>query len=72
MLTNIVKLEVKVAEKVYHLFCDNDSPINDVKEAISQLKKVVEDIEQKIVSVNKEVDKESKPVEALAQEEEVK
>ena len=36
MIKNIVKLEHKIGERVYHLLCDNDSPISEVKEALAQ------------------------------------
>jgi hypothetical protein len=36
MLKTIARLEHKIGDKVYHLLCDSDSPISDVKEAISQ------------------------------------
>ncbi len=53
MLTNLVKLEVKVAEKVYHFLCDHDSPIEHVKEAIFQITKIVADVEAKILEAQK-------------------
>ena len=68
MLKNVVKLEVKVAEKVYHLFCDNDSPIGDVKEALFQLTKDVAEIEERILLETKKIEEESKPSEIVVQE----
>lgn len=47
MLKNISKLEVKVYDRVYQLLCDNDSPIDHVKEAILQFQKYVEEVEYK-------------------------
>ena len=58
MIRNIVRLEVKVAEKVYHLLCDQDSPINCVKEALFQLNKVVASLEEKIVEEQKKQEQE--------------
>ncbi len=67
MLKNIVKLEVQVAEKMYCFLCDNDSPIDHVKEAIFQITKIVGDIEANLIAAKKE--QEAKPAEAQAQEE---
>ncbi len=71
MLKNIVRLEVRVAEKIYHLLCDNDSPINDVKEAIFQFTKIVCDIEEKIKESQKPAPKQEKVSEPEAKTEEV-
>lgn len=60
MITNLVKLEVKVAEKIYHLFCDHDSPINGVKEALFQLSKLVATVEEKITEDLKKKEQETK------------
>ena len=38
MLNNIAKLEVKMGERVYQLFCEVDSPIGEVHDALSQMK----------------------------------
>jgi hypothetical protein len=48
MLNNISKLELKVGEKTYQFLCDNDSPLNDIKEAIFQFQKYVGVIEDQI------------------------
>jgi hypothetical protein len=48
MLKNISKLELKVGEKTYQFLCDNDSPLNDIKEAIFQFQKYVGVIEDQI------------------------
>jgi len=72
MLKNIVKFEVQIGEKIYHLLCDNDSPINDVKEALFQITKAVAEVEQKITALNKQAQEESKPAEVPEQEEEAK
>lgn len=34
MLKNIVQLEHIVEGRVYHLLCDNNSPLNEVKDAL--------------------------------------
>lgn len=36
MLKNITSLTHKIGERIYHLFCDQDSPITEVKESLSQ------------------------------------
>lgn len=61
MLKNIVKLEVQIGEKLYHLFCDTDSPIAHVKEAIFQLTKIVADIEENILSAQKKEPESQQP-----------
>jgi len=48
MLKNISKLELKVGEKVYQFLCDNDSPLNDVKEALFQFIKYCGQVEDQI------------------------
>jgi hypothetical protein len=53
MLKNITQLEVKIAEKVYQLLCDNDSPIGHVKEALFQLTKMVAKIEEDLLATQK-------------------
>ncbi len=52
-MKNITQLEVKVGEKIYHLFCDNDSPIGHVKEALFQLTKMVAKIEEDLIASQK-------------------
>ncbi len=56
MLKNIVQLEVQVGEKQYRFLCDNDAPIGAVKESLFQLNKLVAEIEERIVSANKEAE----------------
>jgi len=46
MLKNLARLEHKVGDRVYHLLCDNDSPITEVKEAITQFLGYVVHIEK--------------------------
>lgn len=41
MLKNIAKLEVQMGEKTYQLLCDNDSPLEHLKEALFQFQKYV-------------------------------
>ena len=44
----LTKLEFKVANKVYQLICDPDSPLEHVKEALFQFTKYVGAIEDAI------------------------
>lgn len=48
MLTNIAKLEVKIGERIFQMFVDPNSPLNEVKEAIFQFQKYVGQIEDAI------------------------
>lgn len=46
MLKNVVRLEHKIGERVYHFMCDNDSPTSEVKDAIFQFSAFVASIEK--------------------------
>jgi hypothetical protein len=48
MIKNISRIEAKIGEKYYQLTCDQDSPIEGVKEALFQLLKFVGQIEDAI------------------------
>lgn len=48
MLKNITRLECKIAEKIYHLTCDIDSPLHEVKESLFQFLKYIGQIEDQI------------------------
>jgi len=48
MLKNIVRLEFMVMDKVYHFICDNDSPIEHIKEALFQCQKYIGAVEDNI------------------------
>jgi len=50
MMKNIVRLEYVVADKAYHLLCDNDSPLVHLKEALFEFLKHVGRIEDQIQS----------------------
>ncbi len=66
MLKNIVRIEFTVADKIYHLTCDSDSPIEHIKEALFQMQKYVGQIEDNIkaqLAAQKEAEK---PVEPAA------
>jgi len=61
MLKNIVKLEFKIVDKVYHFLCDNDSPIEHIKEALFQCQKYVGALEDNI-KAQLEAQKESEEI----------
>ena len=48
MLKNITQIEAKVGEKSYHFSCDQDAPLQDVKEALFRFQKYVGQIEDAI------------------------
>ena len=52
MLKNVIQLEHQVGDKVYHLMCDNDSPLADVKDALCQFMKYVGNIEDQVKAQN--------------------
>lgn len=45
MISTISKLEHIINGKLYHLFCDCDSPLVDLKEALFQFQKFVGKVE---------------------------
>ncbi len=57
MLKNISRLECTVNEKSYRFDCDNDSPLEHVKEALFQFQKYIGFVEDS-VKAQKEADKE--------------
>lgn len=46
MLKNVVKLEHKIGERVYQLLCDHDSPVFEVKEALSTFFEFAQNVEK--------------------------
>ena len=48
MMKNIVRLEHVVADRQYHLLCDNDSPLVHLKEAIFEFLKHIGRIEDQV------------------------
>jgi len=46
MIKNISRLEHKVGERVFHLLCDSDSPLNEVKESLLQFVALVDKIQE--------------------------
>lgn len=45
MISNVAKLEFKIAEKIFQFFCDPNAPTAEVKEALSQMIAFVTTIE---------------------------
>lgn len=60
MLKNIIKLECKIGEKMYQLLCDNDSPLEHLKEVLFQFQKYVGQIEDNIKAQREKLEAESK------------
>lgn len=48
MLKNICKLECVVDGKNHQYFCDNDSTLNQIKEALFQIQKYIGQVEDNI------------------------
>ena len=48
MIKNLTQFEAKIGEKLYHLSCQQDAPIEDVKEALFRFLKYVGQIEDAI------------------------
>ncbi len=60
MLKNIVKLECQVGEKIYQLLCDNDSPIEHLKEVLFQFQKYIGQIEDNVKAQKEQAEAEAK------------
>ena len=41
MLKNIVKLEKKIGDRIYHFICDPDSPVGEIHDALHEMKDFV-------------------------------
>lgn len=48
MLKNLSGLTHKIGERAFHLMCDSDSPLNEVKDALFQFLKYVGQIEDAV------------------------
>jgi hypothetical protein len=57
MLSNLIKFELKIADKAYHFLCDPNSPIEHVKEALFQFQKAAGQIEDNAKAQQAEVAK---------------
>lgn len=54
MLKNISRLEHIIGNKVYHLLCDSDCPIPEVKEALVQFLTYLSKVEESIKSAQEQ------------------
>lgn len=68
MLSNLVKLEVKVGEKVFQFLSDHDAPLEHVKEAVFQFQKYVGIVEDQIKVQKEKLEAEKKSAEAPVEE----
>lgn len=62
MLKNISRLEVIIADKIYHLTCDTDSPLAHVKEAVLKFLYYVNSIEEQVAAQQKAEAEKSKDI----------
>ncbi len=46
MLKNIVKLELQLAEKTYQFLCDNDAPLEHIREILARLQAYINECEE--------------------------
>jgi hypothetical protein len=60
MLKNISKLEFQISDKSYHFLCDQDSPIDHVKEALFQFSKFIGQFEDGIKKAKLESEEKQK------------
>lgn len=63
MLKNLAQLEHQVENKVCRFICDNDTPIQFIKEALFQFQKYIGAVEDAAKAQQEQVKTEEKPVE---------
>jgi hypothetical protein len=68
MLTTSAKLEIKINEKNFQFFTDNDAPLSDVKEALFQFLKYVGQVEDAVKSQQDKAKSEEKTPESPVEE----
>jgi len=56
MLKNLSRLEHIIGNRVYHLTCDIDAPLSEVKDALFNFMKFVGQIEDKVREAREEVE----------------
>lgn len=64
MIKSVARLEHKIGDRIYHMICDNDSPIAEVKEALFKFMghvSQVEDAAEKQAECSKACEAEPKP-----------
>ena len=64
MLKMIARLEHKIGERVFHLHCDPDSPLHELKDALSHLMAHVVNVEKQ-AQLELDKKKEEEKVEVL-------
>lgn len=70
MLKNVSRLEQKIGDRIYHLTCDTDSPLTDVKEVLFQFLKYVGHIEDQIKAAQAQQSATVEPITDIKQESE--
>lgn len=65
MLKNLSRLEHIAGNKVYHFICDQDSPLNEVKDALFQFLKYVGQVEDAVKAKQAEQISQEPPKEEL-------
>jgi hypothetical protein len=68
MLKNMARLEQVIGGRVYHLFCDNDSPLNELKEALVQFLSYANQLEAAIKAQQEEQKNKEAEVSVVAEE----
>ncbi len=68
MLKNISRLEAKVGEKLIHLFCDQDTTLDHIKEALFQFSKFIGQIEDNARAAAEEEAKNKEAIEEIPKE----
>lgn len=59
MLKNITRLEHKIGERIFHLMVDQDSPVNEVKDALTHFIGFCVQVEQSAAKAKEEQEKSS-------------
>lgn len=69
MLKNLSRLEHVIGNKVYHLVCDHDSPLVEIKEALNQFMAFVINVEKNVAAAQavKEEEKVAVPDEKIVE-----
>lgn len=65
MLKNIVKLEYVIQDKAYQFLCDNDAPIEHIKEALFQCQTYIGQVEQNVKAQLAQKETEENKIEEL-------
>lgn len=60
MIKQITRLEHKIADKLFHFTCENESSIEHVKESLFQFLKYIGQVEDNIKSQQEKIEQEKK------------